>query len=158
MVMETPSGAPGAFAAWVDLAARASGVPGRLVAAVASVESAWEVAALSAAGAMGLMQLMPRTAAELGVDPWAPRSNLLGGARYLATMLARFDDVGLALAAYNEGPERVIAAVRDGRALPSETVRYVPRVLERMAGLAPRLRPSAEGSSGAHRGDDASPR
>lgn len=123
----------------VERAAAANEVPPRLIAAVASVESAWEVGALSSAGAMGLMQLMPATARELGVEPWNPASNLLGGARYLAAMLGAFDDVGLALAAYNAGPGRVVEALRAGKALPAETLAYVPQVLGRMRTLEPRL-------------------
>lgn len=127
------------FRAMVERAGAVTGVPPRLIAAVASVESAWEVGALSSAGAMGLMQLMPATARALGVDAWDPASNLLGGARYLAAMLGAFDDVGPALAAYNAGPGRLVEAMRAGRALPAETLAYVPRVLGRMRTLEPRL-------------------
>ncbi|MFO0722841.1 MAG: lytic transglycosylase domain-containing protein [Myxococcota bacterium] len=156
--MGTPSGAPARFAAWVEEAARVSGVPSRLLAAVVSVESAWEAGAMSTAGAMGLMQLMPGTARNLGVDPWDPRSNLVGGARYLAALLGRFGDLGFGLAAYNAGPARVLAAVRDGQRLPEETLRYVPHVLERMAALAPRLTSTGAAAWGARPGDAASPR
>lgn len=156
--MGTPSGAPPRFAGWVEEAARGSGVPARLLAAVASVESAWEVGALSSAGAMGLMQLMPGTARDLGVDPWDPRSNLVGGARYLAALLGQCGDLGLGLAAYNAGPARVLAAMRDGRRLPEETLRYVPKVLGRMAKLAPRLTSNAAAAWGARPGGAASPR
>jgi soluble lytic murein transglycosylase-like protein len=137
--MRTPSGAPAAFRALVERAVALSGVPPRLIAAVASVESAWEVGAQSSAGAMGLMQLMPATARALGVDPWDAGENLVGGARYLAAMLSTFDDVGLALAAYNAGPGRVTEALRTGRALPAETMAYVQRVLGRMPALTPKL-------------------
>ncbi|MFO0726499.1 MAG: lytic transglycosylase domain-containing protein [Myxococcota bacterium] len=119
----------------MERAGRWSGVPPRLVAAVASVESAWEVGALSSAGAMGLMQLMPATARALGVDPWDAGSNLMGGARHLAGLLEAYQDVGWALAAYNAGPARVAEAVRGGRGLPAETVEYVGRVVGRMRAL-----------------------
>lgn len=128
---EMPSGAPLTFAASVDYAAAAAGIPPRLVAAVASVESAWNPGAVSSAGAIGLMQLMPRTAAELSVNPWEPAANLLGGATYLRRQLDRFDDVGLALAAYNAGPTRVEALMNAARPLPAETSAYVERVLAR---------------------------
>lgn len=146
--MATSSGAPLAFVGMVEEAARLSGVPPRLLAAVVSVESAWEAGALSSAGAMGLMQLMPGTARELGVDPWDARSNLIGGARYLAGLLERFGDLGLGLAAYNAGPERVAEAMRGGRGLPEETLRYGPRVLARLATLAPGIRSDAAAASG----------
>lgn len=77
------------------------------------------------------MQLMPRTAAELGVNPWDPAANLLGGATYLRRQLDRFDDVGLALAAYNAGPTRVEALMNGARPLPAETSAYVERVFAR---------------------------
>ena len=135
---EMPSGAPLAFAASVDYAAAAAGIPPRQVAAVASVESAWNPGAVSRAGAIGLMQLMPRTAAELGVNPWDPAASLLGGAMYLRRQLDRFGDVGLALAAYNAGPTRVEALMNGSRPLPAETNLYVKRVLARARSLVAR--------------------
>lgn len=129
--METASGAPGAFARAVEYAARSAGIPPRLVAAVVSVESAWNPGVVSSAGAIGLMQLMPGTASELGVNPWVPDSNLLGGAVYLRRQLDRFDDLPLALAAYNAGPARAEALRRLGTELPAETTQYVERVLSR---------------------------
>lgn len=90
-------------------AARTHGVDPRLVAAVASRESAFNVNARSRVGACGLMQLMPATARFLGVgDVFDPRENVLGGARYLRTLLDTFDgDLDLTLAAYNAGPGAV---------------------------------------------------
>ncbi len=71
------------------------------------VESAYRQDAISSAGAIGLGQLMPATARDLGVDPRDPLQNLDGAARYLAMMLDTFGDPRLALAAYNAGPEAV---------------------------------------------------
>ncbi|MGC8487843.1 MAG: lytic transglycosylase domain-containing protein, partial [Clostridia bacterium] len=71
-------------------AARATGLPPALVQAVEQEESGGNPQAVSSAGAIGLMQLMPGTAAALNVNPWDPAQNLLGGATYLADQLQRF--------------------------------------------------------------------
>ena len=99
-----------------------------LVRAVVAVESNFEPRAVSSAGAMGLMQLMPATAREMGVRaPFRPRDNLAGGVRYLRSMLDRYQDVAHALAAYNAGPHVVD---RYGTIPPyPETEAYVKRVL-----------------------------
>lgn len=90
------------------------------------VESAYNPGALSHAGAIGLGQLMPETAHDLGVDPHDMAQNLDGSARYLLMMLDRFGDGSLALAAYNAGPEAVI---RHGGIPPyPETQGHVARV------------------------------
>lgn len=91
------------------------------------IESAYDPRAVSRAGAIGLGQLMPDTAALLSVNPHDWRQNLDGSARYLAMMLAEFGDVRLALAAYNAGPE----AVRKHGGIPPfrETQNHVQRVL-----------------------------
>ena len=84
--------------------------------------------ARSKAGALGVMQLMPRTAKELGVDPMNPEENIRGGVVYLKKMMDQFNDPTLALAAYNAGPGRVNQILRSGRgieALPRETQNYV---------------------------------
>jgi soluble lytic murein transglycosylase-like protein len=85
------------------------GVSPDLVRAVIQAESGFNRWAVSPKGAMGLMQLMPATARDLGVaDPFHPAQNISGGVKYLAALLERFDqDVVRALAAYNAGPERV---------------------------------------------------
>jgi soluble lytic murein transglycosylase-like protein len=97
----------------------------------------------SSAGAMGLMQLMPGTWAEmraahgLGADPHAPRDNILAGTAYLRMMYDRFGYPGL-FAAYNAGPGRYAAYLASGRALPAETRAYLAQV----SGSAPAPSPS----------------
>ena len=98
-----------AFDDIIDQQARAHGLNPVLVRAVIEAESAFNPLAVSRAGAMGLMQLMPGTAKDLGVaDPFDPVENIRGGTAYLRALLDRFDgDVRLALAAYNAGPGAV---------------------------------------------------
>ena len=97
------------------------------------VESAYRQDAISTAGAIGLGQLMPETAHDLGVDPRDPLQNLDGSARYLAMMLERFADPRLALAAYNAGPD----AIREHGGIPPypETQNHVARVMAVVARL-----------------------
>lgn len=90
-------------------------------------ESAFNPAAVSSAGAVGLGQLMPATAKELGVDPTDPAQNLEGAARYMKQQLDRFGDPALALAAYNAGPSRVAKA--NGIPNITETQNYVAKIL-----------------------------
>lgn len=106
-----------------------------LIDAVARSESGYDADAVSPAGAIGIMQLMPETARELGVDPHDPAQNIFGGAAYLRHMLDRFDgSVELALAAYNAGSGNVL---RHGGVPPfRETRDYVRRNLERLATAA----------------------
>jgi soluble lytic murein transglycosylase-like protein len=115
-------------------AAAAYSLPPELIRSVIRAESGFRADAISPAGAQGLMQLMPATAAELGVsDPFDVRQNIDGGARYLRRMLDRFDgDLRLALSAYNAGPGAVERYA--GRVPFAETRNYVERVL-RFAGL-----------------------
>ena len=110
------------------LYARKHKVDPRLVEAVITVESAWNIDAVSHAGAQGLMQIMPGTQQDLGItEPFCPDQNIEGGVRYLKEMLDRFGDIKLALAAYNAGPERVS---RHGGIPPiKETQEYVAKVL-----------------------------
>ena len=111
--------------------ARKHGLDPDLVLAVVGVESAFRPRAVSSKGAQGLMQLMPRTAASLGVeDAFDPEQNLDGGVRHLGSLLAQYDgDVERALAAYNAGEG---AVARHGGIPPfRETREYVKRVLER---------------------------
>jgi soluble lytic murein transglycosylase-like protein len=113
----------------------AQGVRADLVRAVIQVESAFNPRARSSKGALGLMQLMPDTAAELGVgDAFDPRENIRGGVAYLRSLLDRYDrNEELALAAYNAGPGSV---EKYGRQVPPyrETRDYVARV-KRMTSL-----------------------
>jgi hypothetical protein len=108
------------------------GVSPALLASVAKAESGLNPTAVSKAGARGLMQLMPTTAASLGVDPFDPAQAVDGAARLLKSHLATFGSTELALAAYNAGP----AAVRKYGGVPpfSETQTYVRRVLAGMGG------------------------
>lgn len=112
--------------------ARGHRVEPALVRAIIAVESGGNARAVSSAGAIGLMQLMPRTAAALGVNPWQPSENLRGGIAYLAGLLRSYgEDVRLALIAYNAGPQHA-DLVRSGRAVAyRETRKYVEAVAAR---------------------------
>ncbi|MDP9086695.1 MAG: lytic transglycosylase domain-containing protein [Pseudomonadota bacterium] len=115
-----------------EQAAKAEGLDVHLLRAVAWTESRGRQGAVSAKGAIGVMQLMPATAAEMGIDPLDPLANLHGGARYLARQLSRFQSVPLALAAYNAGPGAVL---RWGGIPPyAETQAYVAQILSRYQG------------------------
>lgn len=126
----SPSSHP--YAGYVAEAAQRFGVPPAWIWAVMRVESNGDAAALSTAGAMGLMQIMPRTYADLrvrhglGPDPWAPRDNIIAGAAYLREMFDRYGSPGF-LAAYNAGPGRYEDYLA-GRALPLETRTYLARL------------------------------
>lgn len=108
-------------------AARRFAVPEDLFLRLVQQESGWNPRARSHKGATGLAQLMPGTAALLGVDMNDPRQNLEGGARYLRMMYDRFGNWRLALAAYNAGPE----AVQRHNGIPPyrETLNYVRAIL-----------------------------
>jgi len=103
-----------------------------LIHAIIDTESAFNPKAISRTGAIGLMQLMPRTAKSLGVrNSWIPRQNIYGGSKYFRQLLDIFNqDIKLSLAAYNAGPS---AVKRAGYAIPNypETQRYVKKVLKR---------------------------
>ena len=104
-------------------------LPEALLYAVMIVESGFDAHAVSRKGAIGLMQLMPATALEMGVqDPYEPRQNVLGGARYLRVLTNQYDgDLVKTVAAYNAGPRAV--NVHAGVPPFQETRRYVRRVL-----------------------------
>jgi len=114
----------------VNKIARTYGLESALLHAVISVESRYSPKAVSKAGAIGLMQLMPETAKRYGVvDPLDPLQNLRGGARYLRYLLKKYNnDRNLALAAYNAGEKSV---AKYGNQIPPypETTEYVPRVM-----------------------------
>jgi soluble lytic murein transglycosylase-like protein len=113
----------------IDRAAQLYNVPAELVRAVIWAESAGDAGAISRTGAVGLMQLMPRTAGDMYVqDPVDPAQNILGGTRYLRYLANQFNgDMILTLAAYNAGPE----AVRKYGGVPpfEETRQYCKKVL-----------------------------
>ncbi len=110
-------------------AAASTGVPEALLNAVASAESSFEPSAVSSAGAEGLMQLMPSTAASLGVNPFNPNQAVNAAAQLLSSYHQQFGSWSLALAAYNAGP----AAVQAYSGIPpySQTQNYVQTVLSR---------------------------
>lgn len=112
----------------IDHVAQRVGLPADLIRSVVSAESSFRPDAVSPVGAQGLMQLMPATAQELGVDDsFDPQQNLLGGSRYLKGLLQKYDgDLDHALAAYNWGQGNVD---RKGlEQMPSETRNYIAKV------------------------------
>ena len=116
----------------IQEAATRYSVSAELIRAVIRTESAFDAVAISTAGALGLMQLMPALAEELGVDdPMDPRQNIMGGVRYLAYLLEVHDgNVPLALASYNAGP----GAVDLYQGIPPfpETQRYVKTITDQL--------------------------
>lgn len=148
--MYRPSLAPGQqytgdYAQEVNEAAQEFGIDSLLLASVIKAESGFNPSAKSPVGAIGLSQLMPSTAKELGVDPYDTRDNIRGGAMYLSKMLKRFNgNYHQALAAYNAGPGAVndwlYGTNKSGRnkglrksvnGIPDfkETKQYIPKVL-----------------------------
>lgn len=121
-----------ALKAIIAEASKASGLPIGLIDAVIRTESGYRPKAISKAGAIGLMQLLPGTARDMGVkDAFDPRQNVLGGAKYLRKLYDMFGNLRLAVAAYNAGP----MAVKQAGKVPAyrETLRYVDTVLGRFA-------------------------
>ncbi|MCE0743869.1 lytic transglycosylase domain-containing protein [Acetobacter sicerae] len=127
--------------ALVREAARQAAIPPSWIRAVLRIESAGDRHAISSAGAMGLMQIMPGTwrdlrhALNLGADPFDPHDNIIAGAAYLRWLHDRYGDVGF-LAAYNAGPGRYDEHLASGRPLPDETRAYVASVARRIGGEA----------------------
>lgn len=122
-----------AIASHVREASQRFGIPEHWIYAVIRIESAGRTRAVSSAGAMGLMQLMPGTWTRqrerfgLGKDPFDPRDNILAGTSYLREMYDRYGVRGF-LAAYNAGPGRYEEWRDKGRPLPLETRRYVAAI------------------------------
>ena len=139
--------APAGVAPWIAEAAARFALPPGWIAGVMGRESGFQAAAVSPAGAMGLMQVMPATYAGLrlryglGADPLAPRDNILAGAAYLRELYDRFGERGF-LAAYNAGPGRYMQSLLGVQGLPLETRRYVS-TLSRDLGLAGAAAPPA---------------
>lgn len=129
--LRVPQSEQNRYAVEIRQAAERYGVEAKLVEAVISVESAFDPWAVSRKGARGLMQLIPKTAATLGVrDSFSPRQNIDGGVRHLRHLIDRYrGNLPLALAAYNAGAQ----AVDWYRGIPPypETQEYVRRVLDR---------------------------
>jgi soluble lytic murein transglycosylase-like protein len=116
----------GRIASIVVEKAQLYGISPDFVHAIIKCESNYDVQALSRAGAMGLMQLMPETAADLGVEnPWSQTENIDGGVRYILALLKEFRDPWKALVSYNCGPE----ILRRGLPVPAESRRYASKVL-----------------------------
>lgn len=129
-----PSAVTHAYAPHVADAARRFGIPEAWIWAVMRVESAGNPRAVSRAEAMGLMQIMPGTWAQLrarhglGADPFDVRDNITAGAAYLREMHDRYGNPSAMLAAYNAGPGRYDDYLSHGRPLPAETVAYLARL------------------------------
>ena len=125
-VVYGPCPIPAEFRAAFERASRATHLPLALLAAVANVESEFRPDARSAAGAHGLLQVLPSTAKELKLDTSTPEKNVLAGARYLRMLVDRFSATELALAAYNAGPTAVAKA---GGAPNEASIAYVNEVM-----------------------------
>jgi len=122
------------YAVHVTNAARRFGIPEDWIWAVMRVESNGDRRAVSTAGAMGMMQIMPATWAnlrvryQLGSDPFDPRDNIMAGAAYLREMHDRYGSAAAMLAAYNAGPGRYEQYLSRGRPLPHETRAYLAKL------------------------------
>jgi Transglycosylase SLT domain len=127
---------------FVDEAASRFSVPASWIRAVIRIESNDNPKALSPKGAVGLMQLMPDTYAELrvryglGDDPKDPHDNIVAGTAYLRDMHERFGTAGF-IAAYNAGPQRYEDHIATGRPLPDETLAYVAKLAPLLPGGSP---------------------
>jgi len=137
------------YAAHIVEASQRFGIPEHWIRAVLRAESAGDVRAVSSAGAMGLMQVMPDTWAglrvryQLGRDPYDPRDNILAGTAYLREMFDRYGNVAAMLAAYNAGPGRYDEYRATGRTLPAETRAYVAVLAPILGGAAATEPPSS---------------
>ncbi|HFQ7450157.1 TPA: lytic transglycosylase domain-containing protein [Acinetobacter baumannii] len=135
-----PSGAPANIQQIISKVSKEQGVPENILYAVMRQESSYNPRAVSPVGAQGLMQLMPATAAELGLkgeDVWDPYKNVTAGAKYLKQMYTKFGSLAKGLAAYNAGPGRLQKALEKGGDnwsihLPKETRDYVASIGKKM--------------------------
>lgn len=118
----------GKYSNYISQAAKRFSLDPHLIEAVIKVESDFCPKAVSKHGALGLMQIMPKTAEELNLkDPFCPKENIMAGSKYLKQMLDLFNgDFKLALAAYNAGPNKIIS---ENNQIPKETHHYVEKVL-----------------------------
>jgi len=136
------------YTAHIAEASQRFGIPEHWIRAVLRAESAGDVRAISSAGAMGLMQVMPDTWAGLRVrhglsrDPYDPRDNILAGTAYLREMFDRYGNVAAMLAAYNAGPGRYDEYLATGRTLPAETRAYVAALAPILGGATATEAPS----------------
>ena len=136
------------YAAHIAEASQRFGIPEHWIIAVLRAESAGDVRAVSSAGAMGLMQVMPDTWAGLrvrhglGRDAYDPRDNIMAGTAYLREMFDRYGNIGAMLAAYNAGPGRYDEHRATGRPLSAETRAYVAALAPILGGAAPSDAPS----------------
>ena len=137
------------YAAHIAEASQRFGIPEYWIVAVLRAESAGDVRAVSSAGAMGLMQVMPDTWAGLrvryglGRDAYDPRDNILAGTAYLREMFDRYGNVAAMLAAYNAGPGRYDEYLATGRTLPAETRAYVAALAPILGGATATEAPSS---------------
>jgi soluble lytic murein transglycosylase-like protein len=123
-------------------AAQSAGVNPQLALALAQQESGYNQSKIGAAGEVGVFQLLPSTAADLGVNPYDLNQNIRGGIVYLKKQLDRFNgNVAMALAAYNAGPSRVEQAVASGAnwisKIPASTQAYIGKIAGNAAGIKP---------------------
>ncbi|WP_270939053.1 lytic transglycosylase domain-containing protein, partial [Falsiroseomonas oryzae] len=134
---------------YIQQASRRFDVPERWIREVMRQESGGRVSATSRVGAMGLMQVMPGTYAELtrryglGGDPYHPWDNLMAGTAYIREMYELYGAPAF-LAAYNAGPRRLEDYLWGNRGLPNETRNYVARIGPRIAGVSPNRRAAPE--------------
>jgi soluble lytic murein transglycosylase-like protein len=126
---QAPRALAGAYDTLIDTYSRLCNVSASLIRAMIATESGFRPDARSPAGAIGLMQLMPATARELGVNPRLPEQNIEGGVRYFSELLRMFGTTELALIAYNGGPGFARRYARREIALYGETRDYVRKVL-----------------------------
>ncbi|WP_338122794.1 lytic transglycosylase domain-containing protein [Bradyrhizobium yuanmingense] len=154
VAVRTVNQASNSFAAFANDASERFAVPVNWIGSIINIESAGEVHARSAKGAMGLMQIMPATWAELrerynlGSDPYDPRDNILAGTAYLRELLDRYGSPGV-FAAYNAGPARYEEHLAGG-SLPDETRAYVAKLASLLAiELPSRWTTSGQSSAGA---------